>query len=399
MTLDKKDYENNLKSTVEETKVETDKIKKEFNEVDKSTQQVSKSFEKNIGIIALSSVVNLGNVIAQTSQKVLNFFTNTLDYADKYGDLSAKYDIASQSLQRFEYIASQSGTTLDGVLSVMTMMYNKAKENGEVFEKLGVSVRDTSGNMKAMDTLFWEVKSALDKVNNSGEKSALMLEVFGRNAMSVGEFLRKDSDELEYLGEKAEDLGIILEDKTIDTAGKFNDVLDEMRLRGKTAFADLVAGAEGSRERFEDFMNDFTATIQTFIPVFAEVGVNLGGELLKGIAKGLGSFWWGNLKNSALFTVGKGWIWDRDKFEFSDLFDYPITWFKGDNNLQTALDTISPDGYTPSPKNPLSTSTSNIDNSTYNISIETKEGITPENAEIIGDMIIKRIATEKQSRR
>lgn len=281
----------------------------------------------------------------------------------------------------------------------MTMMYNKAKENGEVFEKLGVSVRDTSGNMKAMDTLFWEVKSALDNVKNSGEKSALMLEVFGRNAMSVGEFLRKDSDELEYLGQKAEDLGIILEDKTINTAGKFNDVLDEMRLRGKTAFAELIAGAEGSREKFEDFMNDFTAIIQTFIPVFAEIGVELGRALLKGIAKSLVKSAWENVKNAGILSMGKDLMGGRGEPKLSDMFYLPMTGFKEENNLQTALDTISPDNYTPTNKNPLSTSTSNIDNSTYNISIETKEGITRENAEYFADIVIKKIATEKQSKR
>jgi len=302
-------------------------VNKEFDALGFASEDAGDKIEKNIGVIALNAMMNLFQMATKVVGKVKQLVLDTVDYADKYGDLSAKYDISTQSLQRFEYIASQSGATLEDVLGTMTIMYNKAKTEGnEAFKKLGVSVKDTNGNMKSMDDLFWETKKALDSVENSGDKSAIMLELFGRNAMSLGEFLRKDAEELEYLGEKAEELGIVMEEGVIDSAGTFNDLLDEMKLRGKSAFAELMMGVEGSEEKFEDYMNDLTAIVEAFIPVFAQIGQEIGKELLKGIIKGVGKSIWDNFVGALRFSVGEGWIWGDKLWDKYDSFgDFAVS--------------------------------------------------------------------------
>ena len=271
LTLDKSDYEKNI----EEAKQEGNKF--------------SKDTERKIGIISANAwvqlakeVLNVGKVIASTTLKLIN-------YADKYDDLSAKYDISTQSLQEFEYIASQNGTTLEQLLSTMTMMYNRAKEGDEVFEKLGISVKDANGNMKSMDELFWETKTAIDQVTNSGDQSALMLEAFGRNAMATGEVLRRDSSELREMAERAHEVGIILSEETTKSAGAFNDKLAEMKQRGASAFTEFIMGAEGSAEKVDDFLDDVANRIEDYTPKFLEIGLKLGWSLVKGIFKGVGN--------------------------------------------------------------------------------------------------------------
>lgn len=287
LTLDKSQYEQGI---------ETAKSKgKDF---------ASKT-EKDIGVIATSAWLNITKTVIEFGKQVTKVTLDMINYADKYGDLSAKYDISTQSLQEFEYVASQSGATLETVLSTMTMMYNRAKENDEVFSKLGVSVYDVNGNMKTMDTLFWEVKTALDAVDNSGDRSALMLEAFGRNAMSLGEFLRKDTTELQQMAQKAHELGIILEDETIEGAGSFNDKLDELKLRGQSAFAELIMGAEGAEQKFDSFMDELAKIAEEAVPIFANIGLDIGTAMLKGIAKGLGEKLWSQVK----FIFGEGWLW------------------------------------------------------------------------------------------
>ena len=271
LTLDKSQYEQGI---------ETAKSKgKDF---------ASKT-EKDIGVIATNAWLELGKKVIEAGKKIADVTLDLVNYADKYGDLSKKYDISTQSLQEFEYVSSQTGATLETVLSTMTMMYNRAKENDEVFSKLGVSVYDVNGNMKSMDTLFWEVKEAIDNVENSGDKSALMLEAFGRNAMSLGEFLRTDAGELKAMADEAHNLGIILKNETIERAGDFNDQLDALKLQGKTAFTELLAGTEGAEVKVDDFFDRISEAIDEYAPSFFKFAIRFLGKLIVAVSKALPS--------------------------------------------------------------------------------------------------------------
>lgn len=302
----------NLTATVT---LDTSNYKKGIEDVKKTNQDVSSSTEKNIQTIATNAWVQLGSTVLNVAKQIAQASLDLVNYADKYGDLSAKYDISSQSLQEFEYIASQSGATLETLLSTMTMMYNRAKEGDEVFDKLGVSVTDVNGNMKSMDTLFWEVKEALDNVENSGDKSALMLEAFGRNAMSVGEFLRRDTDELKALAQEANDLGIVLDESVIDKAGGVNDAIDEFKLRWQSALSALILGQEDAVELFENVLYD---TIDMLEQVdWGAIGSRIAKALLKGLWEAMKN----SFKENLLVTLGKGWLWGRE--ESSDTEEMP----------------------------------------------------------------------------
>ena len=290
LTLDKSQYEQGI---------ETAKSK---------GQEFASKTEKDIGVIATNAWVQLAEKVVQVGQKIAKITLDLINYADKYDDLSARYDISTQSLQEFEYVASQTGATLETVLSTMTMMYNRAKEDDEVFERLGVSVRDVNGNMKTMDTLFWEVKEALDNVDNSGDRSALMLEAFGRNAMSLGEFLRRDTTELQEMAQKAHELGIILSEETTSGAGSFNDKLAELKLQGQSAFSELIMGAEGAEQKVDEFLDNMLQSLEDILPAIEKAGAKIGQMLLAGIFAKMRK----SLVTTVLKTVGYGWLWEDE---------------------------------------------------------------------------------------
>lgn len=391
------DYKLNM-DTVRSSMLE---VNNEMKTLGLETDNTGSKFEKSIGLIALNSVVSLGKALLDVGKMMMKLFTNSIDFADSFGELSAKYDIGTKSLQEFNYIATQTGTDLNSILSSMTMMYSKAKENSDVFKKLGISVTDANGNMKSMDKLFWETKNAIDNVNNSGEKSALMLELFGRNAMELGEFFRKDSEELEVLAERANTLGIVMNDDVIESAGKFNDMLDELKLRGKSAFAEMIMGVDGAKEKFSDFCDDVVVLLDALVPIFADVGVKLGEELLKGFVKVLGK----RVLNALKFAVGEGWLWGNRNYEGgSDLLFYA---FKDKdytrNNQQQLNDAVknisgsSSISSNSSNRNSQNNSTYN-DNSNYNIDINFQGGsYSDEDAKQLAQEIIKQIATQKQA--
>lgn len=265
--------------------LDTSDYEKGIEKVKSGNEKVASNTEKQVGIIAANAYAQLAQIVMKAAEKIKELTLDLINYADRYSDLSAKYDISTKSLQELEYVAGQNGATLDGLLSTMTMMYNKAKEGDEVFDKLGVSVTDVNGNMKSMDVLFWETKSALDNVNNSGDKSALMLEAFGRNAMSIGEVLRKDTDELKAMANNAEELGLILDNNTIQSASDFNDMLAELKQQGMTALTSLLAGAENADEQINKFMDNIVDKIEKYLPKFIKFAIILFTKIIIAMAK------------------------------------------------------------------------------------------------------------------
>lgn len=334
LTLDKSDYEKNI------------------DEAKRQGEDFAEKTEKQIGIISANAWVQLAQVVLKAGQAIVSTTLDLINYADKYDDLSAKYDMSTQSLQEFEYIASQNGTTLEQLLSTMTMMYNRAKEGDEVFEKLGISVKDTNGNMKSMGDLFWETKTAIDQVTNSGDQSALMLEAFGRNAMATGEVLRRDTNELKEMAQRANELGIVLSENTTKSAGAFNDMLAEMKLRGQSAFAEFFVGAEGSAEKVDDFLDDVALRIEEYTPKFIDIGLRLGASLLKGIWNGLTKNWGERLLKSVGWGIGYGWLWGKDENNSSepiinDTQIMPSNSYNVSQNKQTMDINIKATGDTP----------------------------------------------------
>lgn len=289
LSLDKSDYEKALGIASAESKQTANEVGADFEKIaDKSKDAgdaVEKNFKKSNDSVKVSfkgmtaaAVTNVISLVEKAGQYIQKFAAQMMElvnYADRYGALAGKYDMSTQSLQELDYIASQSGTDLDSLLSVMTQLYSKAEAGDDVFQKLGISVKDNNGNMKDMDALFWETKSALDEVSDSGDKSALMLEVFGKNAMSVGEFLRKDTDELVGMADKANKLGLVLNDSTISSASSFKNLLSELKQQGMTAFSSLLMGAEDGGEMVNDFFDRVMGLINDNFPKLAQTLIKM----------------------------------------------------------------------------------------------------------------------------
>lgn len=200
---------------------------------------------------------------------------SSMDYADNVSNLAAQYGLATDAIGEMQYIADQSSTSVEGLTSAMTMLLNRAKEDGEAFQKLGVSVHDANGNFKQMDELFYETIGALNEIENEGERSALMLETFGRSAMNVGEVVRKTSDELAQMRQEAHDMGVVLEESTINFASDFNDEIAVLKLQMQSAMASMVAGAPDAEERFDAFMQNLLKVCDKYLPSFVQFFVRL----------------------------------------------------------------------------------------------------------------------------
>lgn len=225
--------------------------------------------------MAVAGWMAIAAAVAKVVKLVVKLATESMNYADRIGDLAAQYGVTTDAISEMQYIADQSSTSIEGLTSSMSMLYNRAKQDGDTFKKLGISVKDSNGEFKAMDELFWETVGVLNDFDNEGEKTAYMLDLFGRNANSIGEVLRKDSEEIARMRQEAHDLGVVLNEETINYASDFNDYLARLKLQGQSALASLVAGAPDAEERLQNFFDNVMEMLEEYAPAFVNFGVRL----------------------------------------------------------------------------------------------------------------------------
>lgn len=257
LTLDKSDYEKGLEEAKQEGK----------NFADDTKNVVAPE--------AIAAFSAIAAAVVALATKIYQLWQQTLTYADTVSDMAAKFGVTTASISEMQYIADQSSTSIEGMTSAMSMLFNRAKEGSEVFQRLGIDVRDSNGNFKAMDELFYETVGALNDVEYANERNALMLETFGESVFSVGEVVRKTSEELERMRQEAHELGIVMNDETVQFASDFNDALAVLRLQGQSALASLISGDEDAEEKLQDFFDRVLEIAEENMPRIISFSVRL----------------------------------------------------------------------------------------------------------------------------
>lgn len=267
LTLQKDDYNKGLDDTEKKASGWGDKIK---------------NIMQNKAVMAFALV---GKAILDVGKKMNQLLRDTLNYADSVGDLAAQFGVSTDAISEMQYIADQSSTSVEQLTTSMSMLYMRAKQDGDAFKQLGVSVKDNNGNFKAMDELFWETAEALNGLEDDGAKSAYMLDLFGRSAMNVGEVLRKSSGELTAMRQEAHDLGIVMSEETINYASDMNDAFAVLKLQGKSALASLATGAPDAEEKLQKFLDSLLGVLEEYIPTLVSFALRLVIQMAIGIVR------------------------------------------------------------------------------------------------------------------
>ena len=273
----------NVFSLFASLKLDKSEYEKGLNEAQNQGNDFAENTKNKITPTVIAGWAAVGMAVVEVGKKINQLMQQSLQYADQMGDLAAKYGTTSEAISEMAYVATQAGSDVNTLTNAMSMLYMRAKQDGEAFQQLGVSVKDSQGNFKAMDELFWETVYAMNSLESDGEKSAYMLDLFGRSASNIGEILRKDSSELEEMRKRAHDLGIVVNQTTADFAGSWFDKLDELKLQGQSVLASLVAGAPDAEEKLQNFIDNILEMLDGYIPAF----VNFSLRLLLQVALGL----------------------------------------------------------------------------------------------------------------
>lgn len=184
---------------------------------------------------ALSGLLGLMQEIGEAVKDVA---MGSAAYADDIKTLSSTTGMSTKALQEYKYMAELTDVSLDTITGSQTKLIKSmssaasgGKSAAAAFEKLGVDVKDSAGNLRGVDEVFNDVLTALGGVSNETERDALAMEVFGKSARELNPIIEAGADALEAFRQEANDVGYVLSDDQLDALGKVDDGYQRLQKR------------------------------------------------------------------------------------------------------------------------------------------------------------------------
>lgn len=183
--------------------------------------------------------------------------------ADELITKSMVTGLSTETLQQWEYaqnLIDVSVETMTGSLTKLTRaMYDAQTGNGaaaETFQALGISITDSSGQLRSAEEVFYDVIDALGNIGSNTERDAIAMELMGRNAQDLNPLILQGSDALRKLAEEAEETGYVLDESQIQKLGEVDDAYQRMQLTIEGTRHKIAAEfAPASKAAMETFSN------------------------------------------------------------------------------------------------------------------------------------------------
>ena len=216
-----------------EISVKDGKAMSKLKDVDKKAESIGSKMGNMATKVGKASL-KFGALATVAGGALLGIASKTADALDRVDKMSQRLGMSTQAFQEWDFILSQSGVSIDQMQSGMKTLAQRAVEasegvgkGAENFEKLGISVLDSSGQMKGQTELFEETITKLQNMESGMEKTALAQELFGRSGQELLPLLNSEATSIEELKNKAHELGIVQSEDAVAAGVEFADTLDQ----------------------------------------------------------------------------------------------------------------------------------------------------------------------------
>jgi len=156
--------------------------------------------------------------------------------ADELLTLSRNTGLSTDALQKMSYASALIDVDLNTITSAVTKMKKGLDKNAEVYEKIGVAVKDASGEYRNIEDIFNDTVAALGTIENETERDTTAMTLFGASAEELAGLLDDGGEALKTLGDEAQNKGAIISNEDLQNAGELQDTLDKIKAQLGGAF-------------------------------------------------------------------------------------------------------------------------------------------------------------------
>lgn len=171
-----------------------------------------------------------------------------LEYASSLGEVSQQLGVTTKDLQFYRFAATQVGLSqeeMDQGLQKLTKSLGEAAQGNkkalDTFAALGVSVRDTNGNVRTAGEILPDLADGFARLGSDAERSAVATDLFSRAGYKMLPFLSGGSQGVKELASAYDKLGIALSEEQIRKADDAADTLAKFKVVMEAKIAGAVS--------------------------------------------------------------------------------------------------------------------------------------------------------------
>ena len=199
-------------------------------------------------------------------------------WADDINTMSKVYSIGARELQQYSAAAELVDVDVETIakshVKLEKTMMSASKGTGasaEAFEKLGVSVTDSNGQLRKGDDVWQDVIKALGSMENETERDAIAMQLMGKSAAELNPLIEDGGKAYTDLANTLAKYDLdYIDQETLDQANAFNDSLDTIKAVGMVAFqqlgTQLAAYLAPAMERVVDLVGQIASWFANLSP-------------------------------------------------------------------------------------------------------------------------------------
>lgn len=280
------------------------KTEKQAEGLDKKMEDSTKSSAK-WGATIKNAVTGAGSAMMDAAKKVAGA-AEEIDKSSKNAGADA------ETWQKLKYAMGESGISAENLETSMLenqqTLSKAASGVGEytaAYDQLGVSIYDSSGKLKDSDDVFQESLRALADMEDLNQRNALANQIFGESYTELDPILKSGSEGIDELTSRAEELGLVMSQQSVDSGTKFGETLDTVNQFGEAMFNMVAVELLPVFQTFLDWILSNAPKIQEIVAGVAEV--------VRTLVSGFTEFWEEhseqiNLITQVIFDTLKGAI-------------------------------------------------------------------------------------------
>jgi hypothetical protein len=210
----------------------------------KSADAADKNIEsltKNVRLLAVIEIGRaivdglqlIGNVISGAVNQISAFVSRISSAFDSFNDLSARTGIGVEALQGYSLAAKLAGVdTAEFGAAVQRLGVTIGKATpGDNLDKSLRAINLSVAQLRGLspEQQFSAIGEAISGLPTAADRAAAAVEIFGKQGAALAPLFREGAASIEELRDRAERLGIIVDETQLNNIGEMNDAFDLAR--------------------------------------------------------------------------------------------------------------------------------------------------------------------------
>ncbi|MAM95675.1 hypothetical protein [Parvibaculum sp.] len=242
-----------------------------------------------LGPAGLAAGAGLG-AIALGAARAFQIAREGMDFADEIDTATKRLGIGVEVLQEYRaalQVAGDAGANFDdGARTLLERMGETARGTGEgvkIFERLGIQIRKSSGEMKSLEDILPEIADGMASVGSEAERADIANKLFGGQGQNFVALLNQGSDALARQREEMREMGIVMDEQVVKRYAEASDkseiLTKAIDVQLKSAFVDLAPTIVSTLDLFAKIAKAINAITDSVTDLENKTTDNLAAEL------------------------------------------------------------------------------------------------------------------------